>query len=125
RNKMTKNPASFLNQDVLKGGEFIIKESTIKDTFIPEEINEEQRMIQKMCLDFIKTELLPNMEKMEKQEGDIVPNMLEKAAELGLLGTHMPQEYGGMELDTNTNTFICDAMGPSGSFSTTFAAHTG
>ena len=68
---------------------------------------------------------LPNIEKMEKQEGDSVPNMLEKVGELGLLGSHMPERFGGMELDTNTNTFICDAMGPSGSFSTTFAAHTG
>jgi alkylation response protein AidB-like acyl-CoA dehydrogenase len=122
---MTKNPASFLNQSVLKGGEFIIKDSTFQDTFIPEDINEEQEMIRQMCVDFIKNELLPNIERMEKQEGDSVPNMLEKVGELGLLGSHMPEQYGGMELNTNTNTFICDAMGPSGSFSTTFAAHTG
>lgn len=122
---MTKNPASFLNQDVLKGGEFIIKESTTKDAFIPEDINEEQKMIRQMCIDFINNELMPNIEKMEKQEGDIVPQMLEKVGELGLLGVHMPEQYGGMELDTNTDTFICDALGPSGSFSTTFAAHTG
>ena len=62
---------------------------------------------------------------MEKQEGNVVPEMLEKVGELGLLGSHMPEQFGGMELNTNTNTFICDAMGPSGSFSTTFAAHTG
>ena len=122
---MTKNPANFLNQDVLKGGEFIIKDSNFQDTFIPEDINEEQAMIRQMCIDFIKNELLPNVEKMEMQEGDSVPNMLENVGELGLLGSHMPEKYGGMELDTNTNTFICDAMGPSGSFSTTFAAHTG
>ena len=39
---MTKNPANFLNQDVLKGGEFIIKDASFQDTFIPEDINEEQ-----------------------------------------------------------------------------------
>jgi alkylation response protein AidB-like acyl-CoA dehydrogenase len=122
---MTKNPENFLNQAVLKGGEFIIKESSFKDAFIPEDINEEQEMIQQMCIDFLKNEITPNIEKLEKQEGDIVPKMLEKVGELGLLGSHMPEQYGGMELDTNTNTFICDAMGPSGSFSTTFAAHTG
>ena len=58
---MTKNPANFLNQDVLKGGEFIIKDSSSEDTFIPEDINEEQQMIRQMCVDFINNELLPNM----------------------------------------------------------------
>ncbi len=122
---MTKNPSSFLNQDILKGGEFMIKDSAFQDTFIPEDINEEQEMIKQMCIDFIKNELVPNTDKIEKQEGDIVPKTLEKMGELGLLGSHMPEQYGGMELNTNTNTFICDALGPSGSFSTTFAAHTG
>jgi alkylation response protein AidB-like acyl-CoA dehydrogenase len=46
-------------------------------------------------------------------------------ADLGLLGTHMPAEYGGMEMDTNTNTLICDIIGPAGSFTTSYAAHTG
>ena len=62
----------------IKGGEFIIKDSTSENTFIPEDINEEQQMIQQMCVDFIKNELLPNIDKMEKQEGDSVPKMLEK-----------------------------------------------
>ena len=122
---MTKNPANFLNQDVLKGGEFIIKDTDYLDTFIPEELNEEQLMIRDMCQDFIKNEIDPNIEKIEKQEDNIAAKILEKVGELGLLGSHMPDEYGGMEMDTNTNTLICDSMGPSGSFSTTFAAHTG
>lgn len=122
---MTKNPENFIDQDVLKGGEFIIKESIASMTFIPEDITEEQVMIKQMCVDFLNNEFFPNAEKIERQEGDIVPQMLGKVGELGLLGSHMPEQYGGMELDTNTNTFICDALGPSGSFSTTFAAHTG
>ncbi len=122
---MTKNPEKFSTDEVLKGGEFLIKDSLPADTFIPEELNEEQLMIKNMVTDFINAELLPNMDKIEAQDFELSATMLEKLGELGLLGSHMPEEYGGMSLDTNTNSLICDAMGPAGSFNTTFAAHTG
>ncbi|MEO1623984.1 MAG: acyl-CoA dehydrogenase family protein [Bacteroidota bacterium] len=122
---MTKNPEKFTKADLLKGGEFITKDSTPADTYIPEEINEEQKMIYDMVADFVNNDVNTQTEKIENQEGDVSIRLLEKAGELGLLGSHMPEQYGGMELDTNTNTLICDAMGPTGSFSTTYAAHTG
>jgi len=122
---MTKNPEKFTTDEVLKGGEFLIKDSLAADTFIPEEFNEEQLMVKGMVTDFVNNELLPNMEKMEAQDFQLSASLLEKMGALGLLGSHMPEEYGGMSLDTNTNSLICDAMGPAGSFNTTFAAHTG
>ncbi|MFK8103883.1 MAG: acyl-CoA dehydrogenase family protein, partial [Saprospiraceae bacterium] len=122
---MTKNPENFVQQEVLNGGEFLIKDSSPQDIFIPEELNEEQLMIKEMCLDFLNNEVVPNIEKIEKREDNIAETLLERMGGLGLLGSHMPETYGGMELDTNTNTLICDVMGPSGSFSTTYAAHTG
>lgn len=122
---MTKNPEKFIQSEFLKGGEFLIKDTNPSDTFIPEQFDEEQLMIKDMVVDFLTTELFPNAEKIEKQEGNITEELLQKAGELGLLGAHMPQQYGGMELDTNTNTLICDAIGPAGSFNTSFAAHTG
>ncbi|MEL6923311.1 MAG: acyl-CoA dehydrogenase family protein [Bacteroidota bacterium] len=122
---MTKNPEYSLQQEVLKGGEFLIRDSEAFETFIPEDLNEEQLMTRDMVVDFIDNDITPNVEKIEKQENDIAADLLEKIGELGLLGTHMPEEYGGMELDTNTNTLICDALGPAGSFTTTYAAHTG
>ncbi|MFT5166458.1 MAG: alkylation response protein AidB-like acyl-CoA dehydrogenase [Saprospiraceae bacterium] len=122
---MTKNPESFINKEILKGGEFIIKDSDTTGTFIPEQLDEEQLMIRDMCLDFIEQELNPVMDKLEKQEEGVATGLLKKMGVLGLLGSHMPIAYGGMEMDTNTNTSICDALGPMGSFSTTYAAHTG
>jgi alkylation response protein AidB-like acyl-CoA dehydrogenase len=111
--------------DVLLGGQFIIKDSNPEDTFIPEEINEEQKMIKTMVEDFLHQEILPVADKLEKQEPGLTVSLLHKMADLGLFGTHMPAEYGGMELDTNTNTMICDAFGPAGAFTTSYAAHTG
>ena len=112
-------------EKTLRGGEFLVRDTRPEEIFIPEEFNEEQRMIRDMVRDFIETHIFPNTAKIEKQEDNIAAKLLETVAELGLLGTHMPEEYGGMSLDTNTNTLICDAMGPSGGFTVSYAAHTG
>jgi alkylation response protein AidB-like acyl-CoA dehydrogenase len=105
----------------LKGGEFLIKETDPQSVFIPEDMTEEQQMVLEMCRDFIKNEVHPVAPKIENQ----VP-LLEKAAELGLLSSHIPEVYGGMEMDNNTNTIILDGLGGAGgSFTTSYAAHTG
>lgn len=112
-------------KEVLKGGAFLVKTSKPQDVFIPEDMNEEQLMIRDMIQDFVYTEIIPNMDKIEKQEDNIASKLLDKMADLGLLGAHMPEAYGGLEMDTNTNTLIADALGPAGSFTVSFAAHTG
>ncbi len=116
---------TLVQTDVLKGGEFLIRDTQPDDVFIPEELNEEQLMIKQTVKDFLEQDIFPNALKIEKQEPGLVPGLLKKAADLGLLGAHMPQEFGGLELDTNTNTVIADVLGPSGSFIVSFAAHTG
>ncbi|MCS7037301.1 MAG: acyl-CoA dehydrogenase family protein [Saprospiraceae bacterium] len=110
---------------VLKGGEFLVRDTRPEEVFIPEDLNEEQRMARKMVEDFLEQEIYPNTSKIEKQEDGIVVRLLKKTGELGLLGAHMPPEYGGMALDTNTNSVISEAFGPAGSFIVAFAAHTG
>jgi len=110
---------------VLKGGEFIVRESVPEETFIPEELNEEQKMAGQMTQDFLDQEVYPNVLKIEARAENFSVQLLEKAGALGLLGSHMPAEYGGTELDTHTNTIISYVLGPAGSFSTTITAHTG
>lgn len=106
---------------VLKGGEFLVKETNPKDVFTPEDMNEEQQMVLEMCRDFVDGEVDAMPQKIESQ----LP-LLNKAAELGLLSSHIPEAYGGMEMDNNTNTVILSGLGGSGgSFTTSFAAHTG
>ena len=110
---------------VLHGGAFLIQDSTPAQTFIPEEFNEEQRMVEAMVKDFIKNEIDPFRAKIEKQEGNIAVELIEKAGELGILGSHMPEQYGGMAMDTNTNTLLAETFGPGGSWIVAYAAHTG
>jgi len=116
---------TLVRKNVLKGGAFLIESSKPEDVFIPEEINEEQRMIRDMVRDFLMQEILPVADRLEEQEEGLAVSLLEKMAELGLLGTHMPEAYGGMALDTNTNTLIADALGPAGAFTVSYAAHIG
>lgn len=111
--------------NVLPGGAFLIKDTHANQTFTPEDFNEEQRMVKAMVKDFIKNEIDPIRAKIEKQEGTHSVQLLEKAAELGILGSHMPEIYGGMAMDTNTNTLICETFGPGGSWIVAYAAHTG
>lgn len=110
----------LVKSSVLKGGEFVIKESTAEGTFIPEDINEEQGMARQMVRDFAK-ESGDKPHQLEYQVG-----LMDKAGELGLLGCHIPEAYGGMLLDTNANTFISEELGRmGGGFATTIAAHSG
>jgi alkylation response protein AidB-like acyl-CoA dehydrogenase len=109
----------------IKGGEFLIRETDCQEIFIPEDFTEEQKMMAEATNDFIKKEINPNIEKIEKQEDGIMPQLMGKAGELGLLGISVPEEYGGMGMDFNTSMLIADKIGATGSFSTAYGAHTG
>jgi hypothetical protein len=111
--------------EVLRGAEFLIRDTEAHNTFIPEEVNEEQMMIRQMVRDFCEVHIYPNYKKIEKQEDNISKKLLGIAGEQGLLSSHIPEEYGGMPLETNTNTIITEEIGRSGSFSVSVAAHTG
>ncbi len=115
----------LVQADVLKGGAFLIQDSKPEDTFIPEEANEEQLMIADTVRGFLHNELMPVQDRLEAQEKGLSASLLEKMAELGLLGTHMPEAYGGLELDTNTNTLIGDVLGPAGAFTVSYAVQIG
>ncbi|WP_448520004.1 acyl-CoA dehydrogenase family protein [Rhodoflexus sp.] len=112
-------------KEALKGGEFLIRESEAHDVFIPEDFTEEQRMMAQACTDFLRTEVFPNIEKMEDVESGFTVELLNKAGELGLLGISVPEEYGGLGMSFNTSMLVADVLGTGGSFSTAFGAHTG
>ncbi len=114
-----------LHQKPLLGGEWIIKESTPETTFIPEEFNEEQQMVKDMCDQFIDTEVLPIVDRIDKLEAGLMPSLMEKAGEQGLLSTSCPEEYGGLGKDFITSTIVNEALGGGYSFSVAIAAHTG
>lgn len=116
---------TLVKPKVLNGGAFIIQDSTPDTTFIPEEFGDEALMVKGMVEDFIKNDIEPNRIALEKQKEGLATSLIEKMGDLGLLGTHMPEEYGGTAMDTNTNTMICDGLGPAGGFTVSYAVQTG
>ena len=109
----------------LKGAEWLIKESNAFDTFTPEDFNEEELMVKEMCLQFLSTEVLPNLDKIDKMEAGLMPSLLLKAGEQGLLGASVPEDLGGLGKDFITSTIVSEGLGGGYSFSVAVSAHTG
>lgn len=117
--------ATVDNKQALKGAEFLIKESVPEDVFTPEDFSEEQLMIKDMADQFISKEITPIVDRIDKLEEGLMPSLLEKAGEQGLLGASFPEEYGGLGKDFVTATIINEGLGAGHSFSVAMAAHTG
>jgi len=109
----------------LKGGEWLIKESNAFETYTPEDFNEEQKMVKEMCLQFLGTEVLPVVDRIDKLEPGLMPSLMVKAGEQGLLGASIPEEFGGLGKDFITSTLVNEGLGGGFSFSVAVAAHTG
>ncbi|HEX2536050.1 MAG TPA: acyl-CoA dehydrogenase family protein [Chitinophagaceae bacterium] len=109
----------------LKGGEWLIKESDPAQSFFPEDYSEEQKMIRDMCTQFLDTEVMPILERIDSMEPGLMRSLVQKAGEQGLMAAASPEEYGGMGKDFVTSTLISEYLGAGHSFSVAFSAHTG
>jgi alkylation response protein AidB-like acyl-CoA dehydrogenase len=110
---------------VLKGGEWLIKESSPIDTFIPEDYTEEQKMIRDMCNQFLDREVYPILDRIDNLEPGLMKSLVEKTGEQGLLSVSFPEEFGGLGKDFVTSTIVNEYLGAGHSFSVAIAAHTG
>jgi alkylation response protein AidB-like acyl-CoA dehydrogenase len=109
----------------IKGGEFLIRETEAKDIFIPEEWDEESLMMAQAAREFLVKEVFPNLERIDQQEEGLMVSLLDKAAELGLLGISVPEEYGGFGKDFKTSMLTTEVTGAGHSFAVAISAHTG
>ena len=109
----------------ITGGEFLIRDVSADEIFTPEEWTEEHRMMLQTGLDFVAQRIIPNLERIESQEEGLTPKLLEEVGELGLLGSSVPEELGGLGLDFKSTMLITESMGGAHSFAVSFSAHTG
>jgi alkylation response protein AidB-like acyl-CoA dehydrogenase len=117
--------ATTKTKAVLKGGEWLVKESSPFETFIPEDFVEEQRMIRDMCNQFLDVEVYPILDRIDNLETGLMKSLVTKAGEQGLLSVSFPEEYGGLGKDFVTSTIVNEYLGAGHSFSVAIAAHTG
>ena len=113
------------NKKLLRSGEFLVSETAASQVFIPEEFNEEQKMIAQTCRDFRAAELFPNIAQVEKGDRELMKTILKKAGELGLMGIAIPEEYGGFGQSFVTQMLAAETTGAGYSFSVAFMAHCG
>src|SRR5690606_15404583 len=117
--------SKIVTDSAIKGGEFVIKETPYSDVFIPEEFDEEAKMIRQTCLDFLESHVLNKLEPIDKQEKGLMEDLMNKAGELGILGVSIPEQYGGFGKSFNTSMLVTDAVGGGYSFAVALSAHTG
>jgi len=113
-------------KDILRGGQFLVKETSCEDIFTPEDFTEEQQMMKEAVKEFVDRELWPNKARFETKDYAFTEACMRKAADLGFLSVAVPEAYGGLEMGFISTILVCDYIsGATGSFSTAFGAHTG
>ena len=113
-------------KDILRGGQFLVKETSCDDVFTPEDFNEEQKMMRDSVKEFVDREIVPHKERFEKKDYVLTEEIMQKAGELGFLGVAVPEEYDGLGMGFVSTMLVCDYIsGATGSIATAFGAHTG
>jgi alkylation response protein AidB-like acyl-CoA dehydrogenase len=112
--------------NLIRGGQFIVKETEAADVFTPEDFSEEQIMMKESVREFVDKEIVPHRERFEKKDYAYTEEVMRKAGEMGFLGVAVPAEYDGMGMGFVSTMLVCDYIsGATGSIATAFGAHTG
>ena len=115
-----------VNKDILRGGQFLVKETKCEDIFTPEDFSEEQMMMRDSVKEFIDREVWPNKARFEAKDYALTEETMRKAGELGFLGVSVPEAYDGLGMGFVSTMLVCDYIsGATGSLATAFGAHTG
>ncbi len=115
-----------MKNELIRGGQFIVKDTPCEAVFTPEDFTEEQKMMRDAVTDFVDREIWPHKARLEKKDYALTEEIMRKAGELGLLGVAVPEAYGGLGMGFVTTLLVCDYIsGATGSIATAFGAHTG
>ncbi|GGW66677.1 alkylation response protein AidB-like acyl-CoA dehydrogenase [Winogradskyella epiphytica] len=113
-------------KDLLRGGQFLVKETDCQDVFTPEDFSEEQTMMKESVKEFNDREIIPHKARFEAKEYALTEEVMRKAGDMGFLSVAVPEAYGGMGMGFVSTVLTCDYISSgTGSFSTAFGAHTG
>ncbi|WP_179334452.1 acyl-CoA dehydrogenase family protein [Winogradskyella costae] len=113
-------------KDILRGGQFLVKETNCDDVFTPEDFSEEQTMMKESVMEFNDREIIPHKARFEAKDYALTEEVMRKAGDMGFLSVAVPEAYGGMGMGFVSTVLTCDYISSgTGSFSTAFGAHTG
>ena len=109
----------------IKGGAWLLEETAPGSVFTPERLSDEHRLMERTAAEFVDNEIAPNHDRLETKDWDLARRLVARAGELGLLGTDVPEAWGGLALDKASTVVVGARIGHGGSFGSTFGAHTG
>ena len=105
---------------VRKGGSWLLEDTTAGDIFTPEKLSDEHRLMAQTTSEFVESEVLPMLDRLEQKDWQLARALIKRCGELGLLGIGVPEAYGGLDLDKASSLVVVERIGPSASFATTF-----
>jgi alkylation response protein AidB-like acyl-CoA dehydrogenase len=114
--------ASVASEQTVKGGAWLIDSTDPASVMTPEKITDEHRMIGQTAAEFIDNEVMPATEQLEKKDWALARELIKKCGGLGLLGTNIPEEYGGVDLDKISTLIVSEQIAHHASFGTSFGA---
>ena len=114
--------ASVASDTVTRGGAWLIGETDPATVMTPERLTEEHKLIRQTAVEFIRGEVIPVNDRLEQKDWTLQRELVKKCGELGLLGTNIPEEYGGVDLDKIATLVVSEAIAEHGSFAATFGA---
>lgn len=123
--KGTKLSVVAKQKKLIKGGAFLIEERMPQEIFTPEDFTQEHRMIAETTRQFMDTEVIPRIDELEGRNWNLTRVLVKKAADLGLIGVNIPEEYGGLGLDQTSGALVAENLGRSASFATTLGTESG
>ena len=103
-----------------RGGSWLLEETEASDIFTPEQLSDEHRLMAQTTTEFVDSEVLPMLDRLEQKDWQLARSLLKRCGELGLLGIAVPEAYGGLDLDKTSSLAVIERIGPSASFATTF-----
>ncbi|MEZ4435366.1 MAG: acyl-CoA dehydrogenase family protein, partial [bacterium] len=111
--------------EILGGAGFLLEPAGTRPIFTPEAFSDEQTLFYRTALEFMEREVLPKNERIEKMEDGLLPTLIGKAGELGILGIDVPEQYGGLGLDKTTSALVGEALAMQASFAVALGVQTG
>ena len=116
---------STVTKTAAKGGSFLLESAAPQDVFTPADLTDEQKLIGQTAEEFVVKEVFPVVKDLEAKKPGLLPSLVKKAAELGLMSGGTPEQYGGAGLDKISTTILTEKISIYGGFATTHGAHAG
>jgi alkylation response protein AidB-like acyl-CoA dehydrogenase len=110
---------------VSRGGSFLVEACAAEDVFTPAELTDDQKLIGQTAEEFVHNEVVPLIPDLEQHKPGLLPQLLRKAGEIGLLGGGVPEEYGGAGLDKVSSVRLAEKLAAYASFAVSHGGHSG